>query len=424
MAGLTVEAAVAQRGRPTYAAGEGAADGPRPSPVRPLLVEKVVAEAGILLRCADLLRLADTAVGDVVDRLALELAPHARGESVLVRLCSEPACAIEHAACHLYLADMGHPDEVFGRFLKEIVDGDRAGGAERLPNHALEYHWLEQIRCGLAESPVDAALLARTCVASPLDVLGASTVDLYVFTHVVLYATDMGRRRVSWPRSVEEIAAEAQCALAAALDADNFDLAAELLWIWPMLGLPWNAAATFAFQVLASAQDEHGFLPGPEYASLASGTLDDDVVLRTSYHANIAMGILCAVALLPGRAPAQCLPEAPLDAHAVDNLLRLLLPSTRSPRWLALHAALEPARRAALAPFVLSIVLRRAAAANDIERVRSGLQAALEGGWAEGPGVRQALALLRRVTLLGRLRNETPATTGETCRRGMVIRNG
>jgi hypothetical protein len=99
------------------------------------------------------------------------------------------------------------------------------------------------------------------------------------------------------------------------------------------------------------------------------------------------------------------------QAQPADDLLRLLAPSTRSPRWLVLHAALEPARCAALAPFVLGIVLRRAASANDMVRVRSGLQAAVDGGWAEGPAVRQALALLRRVTSLGRLRNEMSAAS-------------
>ena len=379
-----------------------------PPSVRPLVLAKVVAEAGILLRCAALASAGDRVLAEAVDALAIRLAPLARGEAVLVRLCSEPACAIEHATAHLYLADIGHRDDAFGRFLQEILDGECAGGAERLPNHALEHHWLEQIRSGAARTrQVDAALLAATCVGAPLDVLGASTLDLYAFTHAVLYATDMGRRGAPWPRPVDEIAAEAQAALAAALDADNFDLAAELLWTWPMLGLPWSPAANFAFQVLVQAQDDHGFLPGPQYADLAPAQRDEGM-LRTSYHANVVLGILCAVALLPGRAPAQAVAAAPVDAAPVDGLLRLLAPSPRSPRWLAMQAALAPERRAALAPFVLSIVLRRAAAAHDIERVRTGLQAALEGGWADGPAVVQALGLLRRVTALARWRDATP----------------
>ena len=400
LAGRTLDAALAHH--------DHAVDDVLPPSVRPLMLAKVVAEAGILLRCAALASVGDRALAEAVDVLAIQLAPLARGESVLVRLCSEPASAIEHATAHLYLADIGHRDDAFGRFLQEILGGECAGGAERLPNHALEHHWLEQIRSGaVAARQADAALLAATCVGAPLDVLGASTLDLYAFTHVVLYATDMGRRGAPWPRPVDAIAAEAEAALAAALDADNFDLAAELLWTWPMLGLPWSPAANFAFRVLAAAQDDHGFLPGPQYAELEPAQRDEGM-LRTSYHANLVLGILCAVALLPERAPAQAVPAAPAGAMPVDGLLRLLAPSSRSPRWLAMQAALAPDRRAALAPFVLSIVLRRAAAAHDIERVRAGLQAALEGDWADGPAVAQALALLRRVTALARWRHATP----------------
>ncbi len=396
LAGRTLDAALAQDQR--------AADDALPPSVRPLLLAKVVAEAGILLRCAAPVRAVDPCVAAAVDELVRRLAPLARGEPVLVRLCNEPALVIEHAAAHVYLADLGHRDDTFGRFLQEMLDGERAGGAERLPNHALEHHWLEQIRSGVAAAaPVDAALLAATCVAAPLDVLGASTQDLYAFTHVILYATDMGRRGVAWPRPVDEIIAETEAALAAALDADNFDLAAELLWTWPMLGLPWSAAASFAFELLAAAHDEHGFLPGPQYADLAPSQRAHGM-LRTSYHANIALGILCAVALKSDRAPAPAPRAAAVDAEAADGLLRLLAPSARSPRWLALYATLEPTRRAALAPFVLSIVLRRAAAAHDMARLRDGLQAALAGAWDDGPAVHQALALLRRVTALARLR--------------------
>lgn len=399
LAARTLDAALAPDDR--------AADEALPSSVRPLALAKVVAEAGILLRCAAHVSADDRALAGAVDALAVQLAPLARGEPVLVRLCSEPACAIEHASAHLYLADIGYRDDAFGRFLQEILDGERAGGAERLPNHALEHHWLEQIRSGAAATrQVDAALLAATCVGAPLDVLGASTLDLYAFTHAVFYATDMGRRDAPWPRPVDAIAAEAEAGLAAALDADNFDLAAELLWTWPMLGLPWSPAATFAFGVLAAAQDDHGFLPGPQYADLAPAQRDAGM-LRTSYHANVVLGILCAVALRPGRAPAQAVAAAPADAAPVEGLLRLLAPSPRSPRWLEMQATLAPDRRAALAPLVLNIVLRRAAAAHDIERVQAGLQAALQGDWADGPAVVQALALLRRVTALARWRHAT-----------------
>ena len=59
-------------------------------------------------------------------------------------------------------------------------------------------------------------------------------------------------------------------------DAENFDLAAELLWTWPMLGLPWSAAAIFCFALLAEVQDSHGFLPGPGYSARTCGALPEE----------------------------------------------------------------------------------------------------------------------------------------------------
>ena len=375
--------------------------------VRPLRLDKLVAEAGLLMRCADHADATDPSIADALRTLARRLAPLARGDAVLARLCNEPSGAIETAAAHVYLTDFGHRDNAFERFLREIVDAGGTAGPERLPNHQLEHHWLGQIGAGeIDRMSVDAALLARTCVASGLDVLGASTLDLYAFTHVLLYATDTGRRAVDWPRPLAEIEAETEAALAVALDADNLDLAAELLWTWPMAGLPWSAAAAFAFEVLAAAQDLHGFLPGPQFdaAHLASlpAAERDGWVLRTSYHADVVMGILCAAALRPACGVPQ--PDSPGAgcAGSIGDWLRLLPPSGRSPRWLDRQAALHATRGAALKPFVACIVLRRAAAVNDLDRLRAGLQAALDDD-VDGPAVRQALALLRRATSLGRL---------------------
>lgn len=375
--------------------------------VRPLRLDKVVAEAGLLMRCADHGDATDPSIAEALHVLARRLAPLARGGAVLARLCSEPAGAIETAAAHVYLTDFGHRDNAFEGLLREIVDAGAIPGPERLPNHALEHHWLGQIDAGyVARIPIDAPALARTCAASGLDVLGASTLDLYAFTHVVLYATDTGRRAVDWPRPLAEIEAEAEAALAVALDADNLDLAAELLWTWPMAGLPWSAAAAFAFEVLAAAQDAHGFLPGPQFDAAQLAALPaaerDGCALRTSYHADVAMGILCAAALRTERAVPRS--DGPDDGRggSIGDWLRLLPPSGRSPRWLDRQAALHATWGGALKPFVAAIVLRRAAAANDLDRLRDGLQAALDDD-VDGPAVHQALALLRRATALGRL---------------------
>jgi hypothetical protein len=394
LVGRALDSAAMQACEPV-AAGEVAG-------VRPLQLDKVVAEAAMLMHCASFLGDEDPPLAATIDALARRAAGHARSDAVLVRLCREPFRALEHAAAHVHLGAIGHHDEHFDRFLQEVLDGDTVGGPERLPNHVLECHWLDQLRSGEAGHGVHPGLLGRTCVSWPLDLLSSSTADLYAFTHVVLYASDMGRRAAPWPRPPDEIAAEADAALAVALDADNHDLAAELLWTRPMLGVPWSAAACFGFEVLAAVQDEHGFLPGPQFGLQASD--DEDWVLRTSYHATLVMGMLCAASLRGGREPPLTFDDAAAGADVVDALLTSMPPCTRSPRWLDALARLDAPRRLPLAPFVLAVTFRRAVAVHDLPCVRATLEAALEGSLADGPAVRQALGLLRRAVSLAEAR--------------------
>jgi hypothetical protein len=387
---------------------------------RPLVLDKVVAEAAMLARCALHGDPGNAALRAAIEVLALELAPHARGESVQALICNDPAGAIGNASAHIFLSDIGHHDERFERFLQEVLANAQVGGPERLPNQRLEWHWLEQIRANVVDATLaDCSLLAQTCASRPLDVLFSSTIDLYVYTHVLLYASDMGSRGAPWPRDADALAADAEAALVAALDADNFDLAAELLWTWPMLDLPWSAAANFAFELLVHVQDEHGFLPGPEYSTkgllAAPEAQRDDYLLRTSYHATFVMGMLCSAALRPGRAPTPRSLDVRSRAAEADPLLCWLPASSRTPRWLELYASLCEADQALLAPFLIGAALRRAAVAHDIGQLRHILKGALETAWSEGPAMQQALNLLRRANELARLRGLESSANVEGC---------
>ncbi|WP_157522308.1 DUF6895 family protein [Mitsuaria sp. 7] len=390
-------------------------------PDRPaaLVLGKVVGEAAMLLRTTAPLRGEDETLDVEARLLAVQLVAQARGPRVRERLCNDAGCALEHASAHLFLGDAGYPDGAFDRLLREFLDGNEACGPERLPNHQLECAWLDQIRRGRVDvEPIDEELLMSTCIAWPLDVLGCSTLDLYLFTHVVMYASDMGRRPVHLPRPVAEILAEAEAGLAAALDADNFDLAAELLWTWPMLRQPWSPVAAFAFDVLARVQDEQAFLPGPDYAQWAEqvghGLAHEDVVMRTSYHATLVMGMLCAVALQSGMALPSALPLAArphsMGHGAGVDLLDRLPPRALVPRWQRDLLVLEARERAALSSLCFSVWFRRAAAANDIARLRDALAATLEHDDSDGPSAHQALRRLQRITAIGRLQAETMAS--------------
>ena len=47
-------------------------------------------------------------------------------------------------------------------------------------------------------------------------------------------------REMPLPRPAQELSRDLDALLGLALDADNFDLTAEVLWSWPMLRLPWT----------------------------------------------------------------------------------------------------------------------------------------------------------------------------------------
>ena len=360
----------------------------------------------MLLRCVAFLGDEDEKVAHAVDALAHRLVPLARGEALLAALCHEPSLALDHAAAHVHLGDLGLPDHAVDRVLADIMHSDSPAGPERLPNHELEHDWLLRVWSGAA-NPTAAELVVRTCINRSLDALASSTGDLYAFTHVVLYASDMGRRPAHLERPLDEVVADAEAALAAALDADNFDLAAELLWTWPMLGLPWSPAATFGFGILAAAQDQLGFLPGPGYSAAACARLPrnrrDSYLLRTSYHAGFVMGFLCAAALRPGMAPPEQVAPSAGRQGSIDALLPLLRGQARTPQWAAALAGLDGCRQESLAELVLCVALRRARSAQNLELLRDGLSVALRCDLVDGPAVRQALALLRRVTLLSEL---------------------
>ena len=411
LAHRTLHAAAAEREHGTAATTAALGSGVTAAGARPLQFDKVVAESAMLARCAFIANPGDATLAAAVSALALELAPHARGVSVQALVCGDPAGALGHAAAHVYLASIGHADSDFDAFLSNVLAAERVGGPERLPNQQLEWHWLGQIRAGAAATArAERQLLARTCAALPLDVLGSSTLDLYVFAHVVMYASDMGHRAPSWPRDVAATAAEAEAALAAALDADNLDLAAELLWTWPMLRVPWSSSATFAFQLLCAAQDEDDFLPGPGFDRTAAAALPEAdraaYLQRTSYHATFVMGILCAAMLRPGRAPR----PRPGLARAPGRLTaETAAAPLRTPRWATAHAALDPASRSEMEPFVLDMQLRRAAAAHAYAAMRGLLETTVVATWAERPSVRQAVSLLQRVTAMAALAERNPA---------------
>jgi hypothetical protein len=192
--------------------------------------------------------------------------------------------------------------------------------------------------------------------------------------------------------------------LGVALDADNLDLTAELLWSWPMLRLPPTPASRFAFEVLAHAHHEHGFLPGPGFDTSAHAALPaaegDAYLLRTSYHATLVFGMLCAAMLATGT------PHHLAGELEPSRRLLELLEDGPARTWLSV---VPSADTQGLGGMLLAIALRRASDGSDLSAIRHLLELALEEDLADGQAVRQSVLLLRRGAALARRTIQTCA---------------
>ena len=288
------------------------------------LEEKVVAETAMLLLCVEPIRSLDQRIQERFDAVVALLSPLARKTDVLAAICLDPGLAREHAVAHIILSRLGYPDRDVDRLLSESLSMGADFGPERQPHRLLEQEWLVRV-WSVGEPPRQrgSRLVADSMLGRPLDALGPSRFDIYAFTHAVMYASDLGGRRIVLPRPSAAIAASADAALAYSLDSNDFDLAAEVILTWPMLHLAWSPVATFAFGILAGVEDSLGFLPGlpfdvTRYEAL-TGKDRSRYAITTSYHTSYIMGFLCATALGPRCAPPAAVP--PAAAHGVPALL-------------------------------------------------------------------------------------------------------
>ncbi|MBK8460821.1 MAG: hypothetical protein IPL43_12085 [Micropruina sp.] len=366
-------------------------------------------EAAMLLRA--LMPVADrhSWLPSALERLAAELATSITDEWA-VRLCLNPGIALDLALVPLHLRAVGLGDRHLEPILADLLGGDRLPGPERTPNRQLEQHQLRSLWTGEVDEAGVARALAASSLAWEFDHLAGTTEDAYAFTHAILYATDHGRRRVSLPRPSAQIVRDADAILAVALDAGNHDVAAEVLWTWPMLNLPWTPLAGQAWAFLAHERKDWGFLPGPGFDPAVHHGLPcperDGYVLRTSYHTTLVHGLLMAVIERRGGAvrPELVEGDAAVPAWGVAEAVSAVVqPSTTGASWWTRFASLPPATRDSLASALVTIALRRAVNRADLAAVRDALSLAADFRLPETPVIRQARVLLRRAMAIAGL---------------------
>lgn len=363
------------------------------------LRDKLVAETAMLLHCVAPIQPLDGRIRQAAGDIAAQLVPSARSERVLAAICMDPGHALDHAFAHILLSGLGHPDPAVDRLL---ADSLAVGvGPERLPHRRLEQAWLLRVwRREPAPGRRIPRVVSDSALACPLDALGATRLDTYALTHALMYASGLGLHAAALPRPRGAIADDALAALAGAIDAEDHDLTAEVLLTWPLLQLPWPAAAAFALRLLAAVEDEWGFLPGSHFEGsrylVLRGADAALYVLQTCYHTIYVMAFVCASVLRRNTLVPTPASRARRWESATASLQDLLADHGRLPRWQNLLQALSSREQGALAPLVLAIALRRACAQGDLARLRSALEVALGCELTAGPAPRQAAALLRR----------------------------
>jgi hypothetical protein len=361
--------------------------------------EKVLAETALLLLFAGRVDESNVEVHERVHALARRLAPHARSDRVHAGITFAPALAREYAVAHACLSRLGYPDENLDHALATSLASASVRTRERVPYRQLELEWLGSVwePCAVAEA--DDGLAARTTAATGLDAFSAAREDVYAFTHSLIYLTDFGRRLDRLPRDREALLADAEAALARALDDDDFDVGGELLLAWPLLGAGLSPAAAFGWSVLARVEDEVGYLPSlslseERYREL-EGFARTRYTVGEAYHTVYVMGLLCAALLQSGTAAAASDPvPSPGSGTA---LLGELSSKEREPQWLSGAAGLDSGELDQLAPFLATAGLHRAITAGDLGRVRTILALCVEHDLPHSPSLLQAAELLQRV---------------------------
>jgi hypothetical protein len=242
---------------------------------------------------------------------ALEIGRMAAGSARHDRLAGamlmRPSIATEYAVAHGCLAMMGWTDPAFQAVVDTALAAPVASSFQRLPWKELELRWAESMLGVQRPANHASVALPLTFLSRRLDILEASRAEMYHLTHEVIYATDFGFLPPNTVRPLSDVMRDIDGAIARTLDADDFDLCAELILATPFTATPWSPTTTAALTVLMEVVNEFGALPSMTYAptiTAQQSAADRRVYfLRESYHTQYVLAFLMLGTLIPGRNP-------------------------------------------------------------------------------------------------------------------------
>jgi hypothetical protein len=373
-------------------------------PGNKIVPEKIIGETAFLLVAAQAAK-AYPEVGERIAAAAMLLIPHARNKKILLKICLHPALAMEYAQAHACLKNIGYPDGRFDAVLLKSLSARCHAGRERTPHRMLEQAWIKKTG-GYVTPPAGwiAKTIADTVLAQPLDLLHGTRDDLYAFTHALMYVSGFNVAPWPMPRGREAIITEAQGMLARCLHEQDYDLAGEVLLTWPLTGHSWNAAAVFAFRILAGVEDQAGFLPSPATRVDTMGQLQGDArrkyLFATAYHTAYVMGLLCSAALQPGRGPFKNIFTDNAIPGSAARILLFFGDDITASHWYGEFARLDLPEQDAVAPLLLDMALITHTKQCRYQQVHELLQAAYELHMPQSAAMAQAGELLERLILV------------------------
>jgi len=361
--------------------------------------EKPLAETAMLIYAASVCRHRPD-IASRVDELAKLMSPLARSERVLADIALHPALAFKFALPHVLLTKLGYPDARFDDFLRSCQLSKTSNGHDRPPSASLEKSWISSLWAGGQVRGVAWRLNLRDSVLNwPVDILGGLRDDVYAFTHLIFYCTDFGFQASRLRRRRSAILREASSLLSRSLDAEDYDLAGEILLAWPLTDAAWAPAAAFGFRVLASIEDQAGTLPGgnvdPARLLKLEGGKRNRYALGTAYHTAYVMGFICAASLRPGRAPPVKVVGPRFDRSCLSQLLYYV--ADDQGHWQPEFSKLTANEQLALTPFILDTAIVQACRRHQYEALNEILSLGCSYKVAVSPMCRQAVELLERI---------------------------
>ena len=363
--------------------------------------EKVIGETAYLMLAASAAE-AYIEISNRLKELAIILLPHARNKKTLLNICLYPAFALEYAQAHICLTKLGYPDPAFDALLTQTINAHAHVGHERPPHRIMEQAWIKYIWNG--DKSKITTIATYSSLAHPIDLLHGTTDDMYAFTHALMYLSHFSYAHGKLPRGKREIMCEAEAMLAKCMDAQDYDLAGEVLLTWPLTVTPWSATAAFAFKVLTKMEDKVGFLPslGMQYNTLQQ--LENEqrkkYLYSTTYHTIYVMGLLCAAILMYGKTPPKQIPLKHVKRGSARMLLPFLKQTPQPPYWMEVLNTLDEQEQDAMATFIFHVAIIRNVHQKDYKNVYQLLKTGYELELTNTPLALQAAELLERMNML------------------------